>query len=70
MIEKDKNLIEVLEKKFKDQINIIENDILKISENEISDSQLIVFGNLPYNISTKILTKWIISIKKIIGSKV
>ena len=64
VIEKDKNLIEVLKKKFEDRINIIENDILKISENEISDSQLIVFGNLPYNISTKILTKWIISTKK------
>ena len=55
VIEKDKNLIEVLKKKFGDQINIIENDILRISENEISDSQLIVFGNLPYNISAKLL---------------
>ena len=35
VIEKDKNLIEVLKKKFKNQINIIENDILRISENEI-----------------------------------
>ena len=64
VIEKDKNLIEVLKKKFKNQINIIENDILRISENEISDHQLIVFGNLPYNISTKILTKWIVSTNK------
>ena len=64
VIEKDKNLIEVLKRKFKNQINIIENDILKVSENDISDHQLIVFGNLPYNISTKILTKWIISTNK------
>ena len=64
VIEKDKNLIEVLKKKFKNQINIIENDVLRISENEISDHQLIVFGNLPYNISTKILTKWIFSTNK------
>ena len=64
VIEKDKNLIEVLKKKFKNQIIIIENDILRISENEISDHQLIVFGNLPYNISTKILTKWIVSTNK------
>ena len=64
VIEKDKNLIEVLKKKFKNQINIIENDVLRISENEISDHQLIVFGNLPYNISTKILTKWIVSTNK------
>jgi len=60
VVEKDKKLIEVLKKKFANQINIIDGDILKISENEISDRQLIVFGNLPYNISTKILTKWII----------
>ena len=61
VVEKDKKLIEDLKKKFGSQINIINNDILKISENLISDQQLIVFGNLPYNISTKILTKWIIS---------
>ena len=64
VVEKDKKLIEVLKKKFGNQINIIDNDILKIYENEISDRQLIVFGNLPYNISTKILTKWIISSNK------
>ena len=61
VVEKDKKLIEILKKKFGNQISIIDNDILKIYENEISDHQLIVFGNLPYNISTKILTKWIIS---------
>ena len=64
VVEKDKKLIEILKKKFTNQINIIENDILKISENEISDHKLIVFGNLPYNISTKILTKWIFSSAK------
>ena len=33
--------------------------MLKISENKISKEKLIVFGNLPYNISTEILSKWI-----------
>ncbi len=61
VVEKDKKLIEILKKKFSNQITIIENDILKVSENTISNNQLIVFGNLPYNISTKILTKWILS---------
>ena len=39
------------------------NDILKIDENLISKEKLIVFGNLPYNISTEILCKWIIQYK-------
>ena len=64
VIEKDKKLVEILKKKFNDQITIIEDDILKISESSISNNQLIVFGNLPYNISTKILTKWILSDNK------
>ena len=46
------------------KINIINEDVLKISENLISKQKLIVFGNLPYNISTKILSKWIISTNK------
>jgi len=62
VVEKDNNLSFLLYKKFKNKINIINNDILKISENSISKKKLIVFGNLPYNISTEILSKWIISI--------
>ena len=64
VVEKDNNLSMLLDKKFKNKINIINNDILKISENLISKQKLIVFGNLPYNISTKILSKWIISTNK------
>jgi len=64
VVEKDKNLIDLLKIKFDNKINIIGEDILKISENTISKHQLIVFGNLPYNISTKILTKWISSNEK------
>ena len=30
----------------------------------LSNEKLIVFGNLPYNISTEILCKWIINLKK------
>ena len=61
VIEKDKNLANLLKKKFKDQITVINNDILKIAENLIFDEELIIFGNLPYNISTKILLKWIVN---------
>ena len=37
------------------------NDILKINENSLSVKPLTVFGNLPYNISTEILIKWIMN---------
>ena len=30
-----------------------------MEENELSDKKMIIFGNLPYNISTQILAKWI-----------
>ena len=61
-IEKDNQLIDVLKKKFKNEIILINNDILKVSENQISENKLTVFGNLPYNISTKILLKWILNL--------
>ena len=47
-----------------DEIEVINNDILNVEENKISEQKLTVFGNLPYNISTEILSKWIISIDK------
>ena len=62
VVEKDNYLANFLQKKFKDKIKIINNDILKINENFLSDETLIVYGNLPYNISTEILSKWIINI--------
>ena len=62
VIEKDNDLASLLEKNFKNKINIINKDILKINENLLSEDQLIVFGNLPYNISTEILCKWILNL--------
>ena len=64
LIEKDNRLSLILEEKFKDQVNIINDDVLKISEHLLSKKKLIVFGNLPYNISTEILSKWITSLNK------
>ena len=63
VIEKDDNLASLLEKEFKNQITIINDDILKFNEKSLCDEQLIVFGNLPYNISTEILCKWILNLK-------
>ena len=64
VIEKDENLISTLYEKFNDKISIINNDILKFNEKKISKNKLTVFGNLPYNISTEILCKWILNLDK------
>ena len=64
VIEKDDELALLLHDKFTNEITIINDDVLKISENKISSEKLIVFGNLPYNISTEILSKWIIDLEK------
>ena len=64
VIEKDDDLALLLEDKFNDDIKIINNDVLKVSENKISNEKLTVFGNLPYNISTEILSKWIVNLDK------
>jgi len=64
VIEKDDDLALLLKDKFANEINIINDDVLKISEDKISNEKLTVFGNLPYNISTEILSKWIVNINK------
>ena len=64
VIEKDSNLVNLLNGKFSDKINILNKDILKFDLNNISKEKIIIFGNLPYNISTKILTQWITNPKK------
>ena len=64
VIEKDDDLVIILKEKFSDEIEIINGDVLKISENDISNEKLTVFGNLPYNISTEILSKWIVNLGK------
>ena len=64
VIEKDDELALLLEDKFANEIKIINDDVLKISEDKISNEKLTVFGNLPYNISTEILSKWITNLNK------
>ena len=56
-VEKDKKLTLFLKKTFNDykNINIINDDILNIIENANFGKNIIVYGNLPYNISTQIL---------------
>jgi len=58
-IEKDENLYLQLKDKFKSNIKLINEDVLKIKWQNFGVDQSIVFGNLPYNISAKILIDWI-----------
>ena len=59
VIEKDERLIEILNQKFENKINIINEDMLKISYEKFVKENTIIFGNLPYNISIQMLTRWI-----------
>ena len=63
VIEKDNTLADGLASKFKNELFVMNEDILKIDEARMFDEKVIVFGNLPYNISTEILTKWIMNLK-------
>ena len=58
-IEKDNELSKLLYKKFDSKLKIFNKDILLIYKSFKFDKPIIVFGNLPYNISTKILVSFI-----------
>ena len=62
VVEKDDDLASLLKKEYKDQIQVINDDILTFNENSLCEEPLLVFGNLPYNISTEILCKWILNL--------
>ena len=62
VVEKDSNLIKILKSKFNNQISIIHNDVLNLPENFYKQTY-IVYGNLPYNISSQILAKWCLNKK-------
>ena len=57
VIEKDDDLAKILDETFKDQLTVINDDILNLNENLFFKENVTVFGNLPYNISTEILSK-------------
>ena len=63
LIEKDENLASALEKKYLNKIIIIKKDILKIPYEFYSEKKFLILGNLPYNISTKILSDWCLNEK-------
>ena len=61
-IEKDKNLALHLKNIYKNfgNIKIINNDIFNFINNKNFDNNIIIFGNLPYNISTQIIASLIL----------
>jgi len=65
LIEKDKKLAKKLSIRFKKQkfITIFNSDILEFNLEEKVRSNVVIFGNLPYNISSQILVK-ILKFKK------
>ena len=63
VIEKDNQLAEDLKGKFSNKLKIINDDVLNINESNMFEEKVIVFGNLPYNISTEILIKWIVNLR-------
>jgi 16S rRNA (adenine1518-N6/adenine1519-N6)-dimethyltransferase len=63
LVEKDTFLAKNLEEIIDERVKIFNEDILKFDEYSLSNSKIIVFGNLPYNISTEILSTWITNLK-------
>ena len=65
LIEKDNILSKELKEKYKNnkKVTVYNNDILKIDFESKMKENSIIFGNLPYNISSQILVK-IINFKK------
>jgi len=63
LVEKDTFLAKNLEEIIDERVKIFNEDILKFDEYSLSNKKIIVFGNLPYNISTEILSTWITNLK-------
>ena len=59
VIEKDEKLAQNLKEKFSDKIIVINKDVLKYDFKMLNNKNFKVFGNLPYNISSQILTNLI-----------
>ncbi len=61
LIEKDKRFYEILKEKYGSIKNykVLNADILNYNLNSHEHREVIVFGNLPYNISTQILARFI-----------
>ena len=62
LIEKDNDLSKLLDEKYKSEkkIKIYNKDVLKFDISKVSKSdEIIIVGNLPFNISSQLLINWI-----------
>ena len=61
IIEKDKIFSHDLKKKYKDdkRVKVFNSDVLKFNIENICKNNSIIFGNLPYNISSQILVNFL-----------
>tara|TARA_B100001027_G_C16261129_1_gene329505 strand:- start:498 stop:1289 length:792 start_codon:yes stop_codon:yes gene_type:complete len=57
LIEKDNNLASHLKNLYQKDVKIINNDFMLLNDELFNLSNIIVYGNLPYNVSTQILIK-------------
>ena len=64
-IEKDKELTFLLKNKFKSykNIKVINSDVLNLIEKDDLEQNITVFGNLPYNLSTRIFSSLVLQKK-------
>lgn len=64
-VEIDSNLFNILQKEFAEYNNfkVINVDALKINENDYFQNNINIIANLPYNIGTSLLIKWMKNIK-------
>ena len=60
LIEKDEKLAKNLSNKFLNNVEIMNDDILNFFKYRIFNKDTVVVGNLPYNISSQILVKFIL----------
>ena len=59
VVEKDSNLAKLLNKFLGKNVKIINDDALKVDETTIIEKPIKIVANLPYNIGTKLLIKWL-----------
>ena len=67
-IEKDRKLSEKLLKKYKSEVRILNQDVLDSDFSKLFDKNIRLVGNIPYNISTQIITKCILERENIISA--
>jgi len=70
VVEKDERCLPILteiQKFYPQNLEIINQDALKIAETELFDCKFKIIANLPYNVGTALIFKWLENIENIIS---